>query len=121
LTVAVGADDIREAGQTSTRTVCNVGFLDVRAVDHASSTTIQTSLSTVPNYCTLRHFTGKLWLLRRESDTNIYRLIYCFHSNRRIVFLHGFQKKTQKTPRREIEIAERRLASFLEQPEGQRR
>ena len=27
-------------------------------------------------------------------------------------FLHGFQKKTQKTPRREIEIALQRLDSF---------
>jgi len=32
----------------------------------------------------VRHLEGKLWELRRESDTNIYRLIYCFHSNRRI-------------------------------------
>jgi phage-related protein len=69
----------------------------------------------------VRHLEGKLWELRRESDTNIYRLIYCFHSNRRIVFLHGFQKKTQKTPRREIEIAKRRLNTFLEQQERQRR
>ncbi len=69
----------------------------------------------------VRHLEGKLWELRRESDTNIYRLIYCFHGNRRIVFLHGFQKKTQKTPRREIELAERRLSSFLEQQGGERR
>lgn len=54
----------------------------------------------------VRHLEGKLWELRRESDTNIYRLIYCFYGDRHIVFLHGFQKKTQKTPRREIEIAE---------------
>lgn len=33
-------------------------------------------------------------------------------------FLHGFQKKTQKTPRREIEIALKRLASFLEREGG---
>ncbi|MCL4369746.1 MAG: type II toxin-antitoxin system RelE/ParE family toxin [Chloroflexi bacterium] len=31
----------------------------------------------------------------------------------RFVFLHGFQKKTQKTPRREIETAQRRLEHFL--------
>jgi phage-related protein len=31
----------------------------------------------------------------------------------RIVFLHGFQKKTQKTPRREIEIAQRRMDDFI--------
>src|SRR5690349_5849559 len=49
----------------------------------------------------VRHLEGKIWELRRESDTNIYRLLYAFLSGRRILFLHGFQKKTQKTPRRE--------------------
>lgn len=34
-------------------------------------------------------------------------------SGRRIIFLHGFQKKTQKTPRREIAIAQRRLDALL--------
>jgi phage-related protein len=69
----------------------------------------------------VRHLTGKLWELRRESDSNLYRLIYCFDGSRRIVFLHGFQKKTQKTPRREIEVAERRLRILLERQEEQRR
>jgi phage-related protein len=53
----------------------------------------------------VRHLEGKLWELRRESRTNIYRVIYFFFIGRRIVLLHAFQKKTQKTPRREIETA----------------
>ncbi len=61
----------------------------------------------------VRHLEDKLWELREESNTNIYRLIYFFFSGRRIVFLHGFQKKTQKTPRREIEIALQRLDNFV--------
>lgn len=61
---------------------------------------------------------SKLWELREESRTNIYRVIYCFVSGRRIVLLHGFQKKTQRTPRGEIDIAERRLARFLERESG---
>lgn len=60
----------------------------------------------------------KLWELREESQTNIYRVIYCFFSGRRIVLLHGFQKKTQKTPQREIETARRRLADFQAQESG---
>lgn len=67
----------------------------------------------------VRHLGGKLWELRRESDTNIYRLLYSFLPGRQILFLHGFQKKTQKTPRREIEIAIRRLADFIERQEGE--
>jgi phage-related protein len=61
----------------------------------------------------VRHLEGKLWELREESGTNIYRLIYFFFSGQRIVFLHSFQKKTQKTPRHEIEIALQRLNDFL--------
>jgi phage-related protein len=63
----------------------------------------------------VRHLEGQLWELRLESRTNIYRVVYFFYTGRRIVLLHGFQKKTQKTPRREIDMAERRLAQFLEQ------
>ena len=67
----------------------------------------------------VKKLTGRLWELREESQTNIYRVIYCFVSGRRIVLLHGFQKKTQRTPRGEIEIAERRLARFLERESGE--
>ncbi len=62
----------------------------------------------------VRHLEGGLWELREESRSNIYRIIYAFMSNRRILFLHSFQKKTQRTPRREIELAERRLRNFIQ-------
>jgi len=68
----------------------------------------------------VRHLEGKLWELREESSTNIYRLLYFFFSGRRIVFVHGFQKKTQKTPRHEIEIALQRLDSFTKQQRNQK-
>lgn len=61
----------------------------------------------------VRHLEGKLWELREESNTNIYRIVYFFFTGRRIVLLHGFAKKTQSTPRREIELAERRMRNFL--------
>ena len=66
----------------------------------------------------VRHLEDKLWELREESRGNIYRLLYFFFSGRRIVFLHGFQKKTQKTPRREIEIAGRRMRTIIEREGG---
>lgn len=65
----------------------------------------------------VRHLEGRLWELREESNTNIYRLIYFFYSGQRIVFLHGFQKDTQKTPHGEIEIALQRLENFLKREE----
>src|SRR5579871_5725470 len=47
----------------------------------------------------VKHIDGKLWELRRASNGNIYRVMYIFFTGHHIVLLHGFQKKTQKTPR----------------------
>ena len=61
----------------------------------------------------VRHLEGDLWELREESSTNIYRIVSFFFTGRRIIFVHGFQKKTQRTPRRELETAVRRHQEFL--------
>lgn len=60
----------------------------------------------------VRHLEGKIWELREESSTNIYRLLYFFFTGRQIVFLHGFQKKTPKTPQGEIDTALKRMKDF---------
>ena len=67
----------------------------------------------------VKHLEGKIWELRRKSDGNIYRLMYFFFTGRKIVFLHGFQKKTEKTPRREIEIAQRRMEDYIRRKGGE--
>ena len=61
-----------------------------------------------------RHIEGKIWEIREESHTNIYRILYFFSSGKRIVLLHGFMKKTQKLPGKELEMAMKRLARFIE-------
>jgi len=68
----------------------------------------------------VRHLEGDLWELREESRTNIYRVVYFFFTGRRIVLLHGFQKKSQRTPRGELETARQRQRTFLSQAEGSR-
>src|SRR5436305_752857 len=60
----------------------------------------------------VRHLEGDLWELREESNTNIYRILYFFFTGRRIVFVHGFQKKTQKTPAHELAMARKRAVAF---------
>ncbi len=67
----------------------------------------------------VKHLDGKLWELRRASDGNIYRMVYFFFSGRKIVFVHGFQKKTQKTPRREIDLAQKRMEDYLQRKGGE--
>src|SRR5258708_33055812 len=67
----------------------------------------------------VKQIEGKLWELRRSSDGNIFRLLYFFFTGRTIVFVHGFQKKTQKTPRGEITIAEKRMDDFVTREGGE--
>ncbi|MCL5289763.1 MAG: type II toxin-antitoxin system RelE/ParE family toxin [Bacillota bacterium] len=57
--------------------------------------------------------TDDIWELRIRLANNQFRLLYFIFSNNKIVMLHGFQKKTQKTPKREIEMALKRRMKYL--------
>ena len=50
-----------------------------------------------------------LFELRVKGKEGIARIFYCTVVDRRVVMLHGFIKKSQKTPRRHLELAKRRL------------
>ena len=52
---------------------------------------------------------GGLFELRIKAAEGIARVLYCTVVERRIVFLHQFVKKTDKTPPRELDIARRRI------------
>ena len=52
---------------------------------------------------------GGLFELRLKSAEGIARVLYCITVGRRIVVLHQFVKKTARTPRREVQIARRRM------------
>ncbi len=54
-------------------------------------------------------FGGGLFELRLKGAEGIARVFFCTVVGRRIVMLHSFVKKTQKTPVRELEVAESRL------------
>ena len=62
---------------------------------------------------------GKIWELREESRGNIYRILYFFYHGRRIVLLHGFQKKTQKAPKGEIALAVKRMNWYVGRKGGE--
>ncbi len=52
---------------------------------------------------------GGLFELRPKGREGIARVFYCMQMGREIVVLHGFVKKTQATPHREIETALKRM------------
>lgn len=67
----------------------------------------------------LRHIknTTGLYEIRVQVGNNIYR-IFCFFDQENIIVIgHGFQKKTQKTPRQEIERAEKIKQDYYESKE----
>ena len=53
----------------------------------------------------VRRLEGKLWEMRMKGKDGIARAVYVTESGHRVVVVHVFVKKTQKTPRREIETA----------------
>ena len=48
-----------------------------------------------------KHLEDGIWELRPGNN----RVLYFFHRDNTVILLHQFRKKTQKTPRREIEKA----------------
>lgn len=55
---------------------------------------------------------GGLWEVRSDLTSNrIARLMFCFTSGK-LVALHGFIKKTQKTPEADLKLARKRMNEF---------
>lgn len=56
----------------------------------------------------IRHLEDRIWEMRLRGRDGIARALYVTATGRRVVILRVFAKKTQKTPRREIELARQR-------------
>lgn len=55
-----------------------------------------------------------LFEIRIEYNSNIYRIFCCFDEGRLVVLFNGFQKKTQKTPKEELEKAMRLKKEYFQ-------
>lgn len=53
-------------------------------------------------------FGAGLFEVRTSSDGSIYRVLFCL-DGATMVLLHGFHKKTQKTPKADLELARQRM------------
>jgi len=65
-----------------------------------------------------RQVRGKIRELRLKDRQGAIRILYFTYTGRRFILLHGFIKKTEKTPLREIEIAEKRMSDFIQRQRG---
>ncbi len=57
---------------------------------------------------TVKHLEEKLWELRIRGKDGIARAIYVTAVEKRLVIVRVFVKKTQKTPKHELELARQR-------------
>ena len=56
-----------------------------------------------------------LYEIRIEYESNIYRIFCCFDKGRLVVLFNGFQKKSQKTPSKEIKKADKLMKEYFDQ------
>ncbi|CAN1571315.1 COG4679 Phage-related protein [Spirosomataceae bacterium] len=63
-----------------------------------------------------KHLTGTdgLFEIRVEVGSDIYRVFSFFDKGQLIILANGFQKKTQKTPKNEIELAEKLKKQYFD-------
>ena len=57
--------------------------------------------------------TEEIWECRIQYGSNIYRIFCFFDSHLVVILTHGFEKKSMKTPRQEIERAETYRRDYL--------
>src|SRR5258708_3843129 len=57
---------------------------------------------------------GKLWEIKFSSQGGGFRMAYVLITGEEIVILHAFRKSTQKTPLRDLDLAEKRMKEVLD-------
>lgn len=63
--------------------------------------------------CEFRHIEGKLWEIKIRAPTGGYRFFYVTVAAGHIHVLHSYKKQGQKAPRKELEVARKRLRGVL--------
>lgn len=61
-----------------------------------------------------------IYEIRIEFGSNIYRIFCCFDDGSVVVLFHGFQKKSQKTPPKEIRHAEAIKKEYFKEKENKK-
>jgi phage-related protein len=93
-------------------------FLDTLSAKQAQKVTwvmkLIEDLEVVPGkYFKKMTGTDDIWEIRIQSGNNIFRILSFVEANNLVILNHAFQKKSQKTPKKEIAIAEARKKDHL--------
>lgn len=66
-----------------------------------------------------KHLVDGIFELRAKVGSDISRVLYFFVFGKKIILTNGFVKKTQKTPKHEIELAQKYRNEFLDRERKQ--
>lgn len=61
--------------------------------------------------------TDDIWEVRVQQGNNIFRILGFFEEEELVILNHAFTKKSQKIPKREIIVAEKRRRNYFKQKE----
>ena len=66
------------------------------------------------------HMTGTtgIYEIKVEVGSDIYRVFSFFDKGKLVILVNGFQKKSQKTPKQEIELAEKLKKQYFDEKEN---
>ena len=96
----------------------------IKSLDVKMKAKVVASLSLLEEYGNMareplsKHLEDGIFELRIIENSNIMRILYFFDCERIIIATNGFIKKTNKTPRSEINIAKQRRTDYYRQKEG---
>jgi len=68
----------------------------------------------------VKHIREEVYEMRIFVDSNIYRIFFIFDEGKIVVLFNGFQKKTRKTPEKEIQKALRIKNEYYEYKQNQK-
>ena len=65
-----------------------------------------------------KHLEDGIFEIRGKVGTDISRVLYFFFYDRKIILTNGFIKKSQKTPKKEIQMAKNRRHDYIERSQN---
>jgi len=89
-------------------------FLDARSDPDAAAIAAAMKEVAIVGFDGSRHLRGDVYEVRVDGDRQSYRVLFASEGARGQVLLalEAFSKKSQRTPRQTIEVAQRRLADW---------
>jgi len=63
----------------------------------------------------VKHLEDGIFELRAEYNGNIFRVFFIFDEGNIVLLMNGFQKKSQKTPKKELDLAKKLKKEYIDE------